>query len=198
MVRWNDRFIALCQAAEAARAALPPIYQAPERAFAAANPLLIFGELRKYANQQLKFVEWGSGVGTITIMADLLGYRAFGIERDVRLVSVAQRLAEQVGSDAVFGAGNFVPPAHLPTAAPSVPAEFALDGGGADGYAAISCLPTDIDLFYVFPHPEMIDVFHELFTRVAKPGARLLIYSQLMEVLTSVRTLMGATALVLA
>ena len=37
----------------------------------------------------LRFLEWGSASGVITIMADLLGYEAYGIELDGALVDGA-------------------------------------------------------------------------------------------------------------
>ena len=195
MVRWHDGLVALCEAAKAARADLPEVYREADQAFAAADPLVVFSELRKCANKGLQFIEWGSGIGTIAIMADLLGYRAFGIERDAGLAQVAKQLAERAGSRASFGVGNFVPAGFKRIETPDVPPEFAISSGGPDGYAAISHKPDDFDVVYVFPHPELIDVVHELFARTAKFGARLLVYSQTMEVLTSIRGAKGATPL---
>ena len=56
------------------------------------------------------FVELGSGAGVVTILADLLGFDAYGIELDPWLVDAAARLAASVGSGAEFVAGSFVPP----------------------------------------------------------------------------------------
>lgn len=198
MVRWHDGLVSLCEAAKAARAGLPPVYGAGDRPYAAADPLVVFSELRKHANQALQFIEWGSGVGTMTIMADLIGYRACGIERDARLAGISEQLARQSGSRASFGVGSFVPDWVRPIEVPGVPPEFAISNGGPDGYAAISHKPDDFDVIYVFPHPELIDTVHDLFARTAKPGARLLVYCQSMEILTSTRGPQGATPLTIA
>lgn len=56
-----------------------------------------------------RFLEWGSGTGVITIMADLLGFDAYGIELDTQLVEVARTLAHRHGSKAQFAAGSFLP-----------------------------------------------------------------------------------------
>lgn len=187
--------MALRDAAAAIRTGLPAVYQADHRAFAAADLLVVFCELRKYANQGLRFLEWGSGIGTITVMAGLLGYRAYGIERDERLVEVARELAAKAGSDARFGVGNFVLPDFRPGQAMIVPSEFAIAAGGPDGYAAIEFTPNEFDVIYVFPHPELIDTVHGLFVHSAKVGARLFVYCQSNEMLTSLRTPQGATPL---
>ena len=42
------------------------------------------------------------------------------------------------------------------------------------------------DIVYVFPWPDQIDTHHALFQSRAKPGSRLLIYSQTMEMLESI------------
>jgi hypothetical protein len=60
----------------------------------------------------LRFLEWGSATGIITIVADMLGYDACGIELDARLVDVARELARKHGSGARFAAGSFLPSAY--------------------------------------------------------------------------------------
>jgi predicted cobalt transporter CbtA len=44
----------------------------------------------------LKFLEWGSATGVVVIMADLLGFEAYGIELDAGLVSIARSLADWI------------------------------------------------------------------------------------------------------
>ena len=55
------------------------------------------------------FIELGSGHGVITIMADLLGFDAAGIELDASLVAVARDLAKRYESKARFVAGSYMP-----------------------------------------------------------------------------------------
>jgi len=56
-----------------------------------------------------RFLEWGSATGVITIMADLLGFDAYGIEIDPALVDQARGLARRTGSNATFAAASFLP-----------------------------------------------------------------------------------------
>src|SRR5919204_5739856 len=56
-----------------------------------------------------RFLEWGSASGIITIMADLMGFDACGIELDASLVATARALATRHGSRARFAAGSFLP-----------------------------------------------------------------------------------------
>lgn len=57
----------------------------------------------------LRFLEWGSATGVITIMADMLGFEAYGIEIDASLVGTARELASKHQSGARFAAGSFLP-----------------------------------------------------------------------------------------
>ena len=50
-----------------------------------------------------------AATGVITIMADLLGYDAAGIELDAGLVAIARGLARKYDSKARFAAGSFLP-----------------------------------------------------------------------------------------
>jgi hypothetical protein len=48
-------------------------------------------------------------MGIITVMADLLGYEAYGIEIAGRLVQSAREITVRYGSSARFAAGSFLP-----------------------------------------------------------------------------------------
>jgi pimeloyl-ACP methyl ester carboxylesterase len=50
----------------------------------------------------MRFLEWGSAMGVITIMADMLGFAAAGIEIDADLARIARELADRFGSAAEF------------------------------------------------------------------------------------------------
>src|SRR5215467_2305255 len=58
------------------------------------------------------FLELGSATGVITIMADLIGFDAAGIELDTSLVAIARRLATKYESRARFAGGSFLPPGY--------------------------------------------------------------------------------------
>ena len=61
----------------------------------------------------LKFLEWGSASGVITIMADMLGFEAYGIELDESLVNTSRTLATTFESNARFAAGSFLPAGYV-------------------------------------------------------------------------------------
>ena len=97
-----------------------------------------------------RFLEWGSATGVITIMADLLGFEAYGIELDVDLVGEARGLADAWGSGARFAAGSLLPTGyrfrgrregeHLGTI-----------GEGTSGYLELGHPLEDFDVVYGFP-----------------------------------------------
>ena len=66
------------------------------------------------------FLEWGSGLGMVAILAALLGYRAQGVERDAALVKAARELAFRYEARARFVHGSYeagVPGLHVVGAA---------------------------------------------------------------------------------
>ena len=109
----------------------------------------------------LRFLEWGSATGVITIMADLLGFDSCGIELDSSLVDVGRELASRWRSNARFAAGSFVPMGW----------EWRLSGGdgrhetigrGPSGYLELGRALHDFDVVYAFPwmgeEPMMLDL----------------------------------------
>ena len=77
--------------------------------FVAADYLLVQEALVQLREPGLRFLELGSATGVITIMADLLGYEASGIELDADLVKIARELADRSKSQARFVNGSFLP-----------------------------------------------------------------------------------------
>jgi len=124
----------------------------------------------------LKFLEWGSANGVITIMADLIGFEAFGIELDSDLVLTARDLAERYRSEARFAAGSFVPAGYQwsPT---SGDGRTATVGTGASGYLELAHPLDDFDVVFGYPwggeEPMMID----LMNAYGRPDAYLLLHT---------------------
>ncbi|MBK8978637.1 MAG: class I SAM-dependent methyltransferase [Planctomycetes bacterium] len=119
------------------------------------------------------FVELGSGAGTNTVIADLLGYEAVGIEIEPWLCRAAEELAEQFGSGARFVQGSFLPrgfriddlldPDFHVTYDDSAPAWDDLDHELAD-----------FDVVYAFPWPGEEALFDALIDEYGRPGQLLL------------------------
>ena len=73
----------------------------------------VLSDLLPLRHRGSRFLEMGSASGVITIMADLLGFEAYGIEIDPELVAVARSLARRHRSDARFAVGSFVPSGYV-------------------------------------------------------------------------------------
>ena len=137
-----------------------------ERVLAALTPLSAPG---------VRFVEWGSATGVITIMASLLGFEAFGIELDPALVCVARQLAAKFDSSATFAEGSFLPAGYRwrPTTGDG---RLGTIGDGPSAYPMIGHPLDDFSLVYGYPwggeEPMMLD----LMRTYGRRGARLLMH----------------------
>ncbi|MCP3904313.1 MAG: class I SAM-dependent methyltransferase [Planctomycetes bacterium] len=132
--------------------------------------------LRDLRSGSRSFLELGSGLGVITIIADLLGYDAYGIEIEPRLVDESCRLAESCGSTATFIEGSFVPP-DFQEEIDLLSADFNTVTSGADAYEEMGMTIADFDVVYAYPWPDETEWLHSLFRRYAGPHAALLSYS---------------------
>src|SRR5262249_60290911 len=63
--------------------------------FVAAEYDLVVDAIARHRSANLRFLEWGAATGVITIIADLLGFEAYGIELDLDLVATARVLAKR-------------------------------------------------------------------------------------------------------
>ena len=124
----------------------------------------------------LRFLEWGSATGVITIMADLLGYDASGIEIDADLVEQARELARRTGSKASFSAGSFVPVGY----------RWTVDGGdgrtgtiadGASGYLELGRALDDFDVVFGYPWHGEQAMMLDLMRAHGRRDARLLVHT---------------------
>lgn len=98
----------------------------------------------------MRFLELGSATGVITVMADLLGYEACGIEIDERLVRMAREVAVRYESKARFAAGSFLPQGWV-WRPPDGDGRLGTIGEGVSGYPELG-LPLDaFDLVYAYP-----------------------------------------------
>lgn len=119
------------------------------------------------------FLEWGSGMGAISMMATHLGFDAYGIEIDEPLVTVAEELAQEHGFDATYIVGSFFP--ERTEDDPSLlDLDCVHDPVSDDAYQRLGMEPSDFDCIYAFPWPGEEDLLLDLFHRIARPGALLL------------------------
>jgi hypothetical protein len=122
-----------------------------------------------------RFLEWGSAHGVITIMADMLGFEAYGIELDSALVHTARELAVKYESRARFAAGSFLPGGYewKPR---SGDARMGTIGKGVPGYAELGHPLEDFDVVFAFPWTGEEPMMHDVMRRYGGRETRLLLF----------------------
>lgn len=118
--------------------------------FVAADYPVVLEALLPLRGSGLRFLEWGSATGVVTIMADLLGFDAYGIEIDRDLVSHARRLAQETGSGARFVAASFLPTGYRWKDAEG---DYRLGtiSHGESGYLALGMPLEEFDVVFGYP-----------------------------------------------
>jgi hypothetical protein len=145
--------------------------------FVAADYQVVLEALLPLRAPGLKFLEWGSAMGVITIMADLLGFEAYGIELDRELVDEARELARTTGSGARFVAGSFLPAGYQWK-----------DGGGDDrlgtigqgesGYLQLGMPLEEFDIVFGYPWSGEEAMMIDLMRVHGRRDARFLLHSE--------------------
>ena len=123
----------------------------------------------------LRFVEWGSATGVITIMASLLGFEAYGIELDPSLGRIARDLAAKFNSPAVFVDASFVPTGYRWRPATG-DGRLGTIGDGPSAYPIIGHALDDFDLVYAYPWGGEEAMMIDLMRSYGRRGARLLLH----------------------
>jgi hypothetical protein len=143
--------------------------------FVAADYEVVLAALVARRAPGLRFLEWGSATGVITIMADLLGYEACGIELDSSLVTTARALAARFGSGARFVAGSFMPAGYVwKRGSADGPPHFVGDGPSA--YLPLGHALDDFDVVFGYPWGGEAAMMLDLFRCYGRPDALLLLY----------------------
>ncbi|HEX6369493.1 MAG TPA: hypothetical protein VF006_11215 [Longimicrobium sp.] len=123
----------------------------------------------------LRFLEWGSAMGVIAIMADLLGFEAYGIELDPRLVEMARGLAERYGSGARFVAGSFIPSGYR-WKSRTGDDRIGTIGYGQSGYPELRHPLEDFDVVFAYPWSGEEPMMLDLMRAYGDSGARLVLH----------------------
>jgi len=135
--------------------------------YVSADYMAVYRSLAELRGRVLTFLEWGSGLGIVTIMASQMGFEAYGIEAEPELVDLSNGFAQAHGSDARFAEGSFVPD------------DFVWDpADGSDVNRTIIDVPAaydeldmelrDFDLVYAYPWPDE----HTLFRNIVRQFGR--------------------------
>ncbi len=143
--------------------------------FVSCDPTAAYEALRELRSRATTFVELGSGAGIVTIIADLLGFEAYGIEIEPWLVQRSIEIAERIGSKAIFTEGTFVT-AEYEDEIELLSGDMHTPTNGACAFGELDLQLRDFDLVYVFPWPGEEDWLHEMMRRHGRPDAILLTY----------------------
>lgn len=133
--------------------------------------LVALTELRRPG---LRFLEFGSATGVVTVMADLLGYKAYGIELDESLVTLARSTAARYASRARFVAGSFLPQGYVWRPHNS-DGRLGTVGEGVSGYLELGMPLEDFDLVFAYPWRGEEDMMTDLLRNHGAPDAGLLL-----------------------
>lgn len=143
--------------------------------FIAADYETVLAALLPHRGPNLRFLEWGSASGVITIMADLLGFDACGIELDASLVATARDLARRFGSSARFVNASFLPTGYQWKPS-NGDGRTGTVGSGLSGYLQLGHHLDEFDVVFGYPwggeEPMMLD----LMKRYGRPDALLLLH----------------------
>ena len=144
--------------------------------FVAADYDAVLAVLLAQRGPALRFLELGSATGVITIMADLLGYEACGIELDSGLARRSRKMADAYNSRARFVIGSFLPSGYRwqPKASDGTIETL---GNGPSGYLELGYALDDFDVVFGFPWGGEDRMMLDLMKGYGRPNALLLLYS---------------------
>ena len=131
--------------------------------------------LRELRSRGTTFVELGSGAGIVTVMADLLGFEAYGIEIEPWLVERSVEIASDFGSGAVFAEGSFVPTEYQ-DAVELLSGDRLTITDGACGFDELDLELSDFDCVFAYPWPGEEDWLTEMMRRHGREDALLVTY----------------------
>lgn len=143
--------------------------------FVAADYDAVRAALLDVPAQGRRFLEWGSASGVITVMADVLGFDACGIELDPALVAAARALADRHGSGARFVAGSFLPEGYR-WRAPDGDARTGTIGAGPSGYLQLGRALDEFDVVFGYPWDGEAALMRDVMRRYGRPDALLLLF----------------------
>ena len=132
------------------------------------------------------FCEWGSGFGTATCLAALLGYEVYGLEIDAELVRRSRASARRLRIPVTMLCTSLLPAGYAAYAggdgtALGAPASARdhpdpAEARGPLHYDGMEIAIANIGLFFAYPWPEERALMRQLFEAVAWEGALLVVY----------------------
>lgn len=143
--------------------------------YVSADFAAIHTQLASLKNRAHTFLEWGSGLGVVAIMASRLGFDSYGIEVKPDLVHAARELAERFNATPLFATGSFVPEEFSSNLREGD--EFhRTETQDRPAYDELDMELRDFDLVYAYPWPEEHTIFRSIIRRCASPNTLYLRY----------------------
>lgn len=172
-----DRVVALCEEGSRIAARFEAESTKPFESFVPAAYERVFEALLGIRADGGRFLELGSATGVITIMADMLGFEACGIEIDPDLVTEARRLARRHASKARFTTGSYLPAGYR-WVSPTGDTRLGTFGIGEPAFAELGYELGDFDWVYAYPWPGEGEVILDMMRRCGGERPRLLFNDQ--------------------
>jgi len=135
----------------------------------------IYQALVRLQGRAVTVLEWGSGLGIVTIMASRMGFEAYGIEAEDELVDHSREFAETYGPAALFAQGSFIPDAFdwNPSDGDDI-VRTLVDTPAA--YGELDMELRDFDLVYAYPWPDEHTLYRNIIREYGRSDALLLSY----------------------
>jgi hypothetical protein len=147
----------------------------PFHGYVSADYMAVYESLSRLRGSVISVLEWGSGLGVVTIMASRMGFEAYGIESEASLVSHSESLAISYGSKARFAQGSFIPNEFV--CDPSKGSEVVrTDTNTASAYDEFDLQLNHFDLVYAYPWPKEQTLYRNIMQDCGRKDAMLLTY----------------------
>ncbi len=169
-------FLAAAATVSAQLRAGPGSAQSP--GFVASDYELVYRTLRTLRQNEpdlRRFCEWGSGLGVVAGLASQLGFQAYGIELDARLVAASQRLLDAHQLTPTIVGGSFVPASYRQREA-ATDLDARTVWSGPDAYQDLDCDLDDFHVIFAYPWPTEEEHYQDVFRSGADYGAILVTY----------------------
>jgi hypothetical protein len=134
----------------------------------------VYQSLANLRGQVFTVLEWGSGLGVVTIMASRMGFEAYGIESELELVEYSEEFARAYAPEARFAQGSFVPDEFQWDPASDTVFRTIIDSPSA--YDAFDMELRDFDLIYAYPWPQEITLYHSILRKLGRHDSLFLYY----------------------
>lgn len=142
--------------------------------YVSADYAAVYESLARLRGSVLTVLEWGSGLGIVTIMASRMGFDAYGIEAEPGLVAYSESFAQAYGPNARFAQGSFIPDDFHWNPADGDVYRTIIDAASA--YDQLDMELRDFDLIYAYPWPDEHALYHNIIREFGRTDALLLSY----------------------